>query len=499
MSSDRIQQKLAVEPFVLAIDVGSTASRGDVYDATGRPLSGGRVKIEHSFITSGDGASEINPDQVTDEVGRIVDELASRFDPGLIQGVAIDTFASSLVGVGEDGAAVTTCYTYADSRCAGQVTQLRQELDEAAIQQRTGCRLHASYLTPRFRWLRTSKSAEFAAAHQWMSLGEYVYLRLLGVTSAGTSTAAWTGMLDRRSGTWDPELLAAAGVGAEQFSELRDPEDPLRDLPQAVGKRWPSLAGAAWFSVIPDGFASNVGAGAADGETVALAAATSGAMRILVREVPEELPSGLWCYRVAADRFLVGGALNDVGRMVSWLQATLRLPDGTDLREVLDGDPEPNTPLVLPYLSGERSTGWASSARGLIAGISAGTTPTQLFRGAMEGVAISYARLAEQLGDATGPFRTIRASGRVIVDFPGWLQVLADVMGVPVVPVTSRRVTLRGTALLAARALAPDTATGVVKLGDEFRPIDVRHRTYSDRAKTYDWLYPSSLASVGET
>lgn len=493
MSSDRVDVESAAEPFVLSLDVGSTATRGDVYDATGRPLRGGRVKIEHAFTTGGDGTSEIDPDAVADEVGRIVDELAARHRPGRIRGVAIDTFASSLVGVGEDGAAVTPCFTYADSRCAMQVAELREELDEAAIQQRTGCRLHASYLTPRFRWLRTAKPDAFAAAARWMSLGEYVYHRLLGVTAAGTSTAAWTGMLDRRTGEWDAELLAAAGVRAEQFSELRDPEDPLRDLPRSVAERWPALADAAWFPVVPDGFSSNVGAGAADGVTVALAAATSGAMRILVREVPDELPSGLWCYRVAADRWLVGGALNDVGRMISWLESTLRLPEDLDLRALLEADPEPTTPIALPYLSGERSTGWASSARALIAGVSAGTTPAQLFRGAMEGVAISYARLAEQLAGATGGFRGIRASGRVTVDLPGWLQVLADVLGVPVVPVTSRRVTLRGTALLAARALAPDTASGEVRLGEQYAPIGDRHEHYAGRAQWYGRLYPAAL------
>ena len=31
----RVKLSKAVEPFVLAIDIGSTASRGDVYDATG--------------------------------------------------------------------------------------------------------------------------------------------------------------------------------------------------------------------------------------------------------------------------------------------------------------------------------------------------------------------------------------------------------------------------------------------------------------------------------
>src|SRR4051812_33193247 len=68
-------------------------------------------------------------------------------------------------------------------------------------------RLHTSYLAPRLRWLRDTAPDTFRSAHRWMSLGEYVYLRLLGTTVAGSSTAAWTGMLDRRTGQWDLELL----------------------------------------------------------------------------------------------------------------------------------------------------------------------------------------------------------------------------------------------------------------------------------------------------
>ena len=61
-----------------------------------------------------------------------------------------------------------------------------------------------------------------------MSLGEYVYLRLLGTTAAGTSIAAWTGLLDRRTGRWDDELVAAAGLRAGQLSKMRDPSPAFR-------------------------------------------------------------------------------------------------------------------------------------------------------------------------------------------------------------------------------------------------------------------------------
>lgn len=487
--SARIDLTDAQEPFVLALDIGSTASRGDVYDASGRPVEGGRHKVPHAFTTGGDGTSVLDPDAVVREVEEIVDALARPELVGRIGGVALDTFASSLVGVDADGRACTPCYTYADSRCGAQVTALREELDEAAIHQRTGTRLHSSYLAPRLRWLRETQPEVFGRAARWMSLGEYVYLRLTGVTAAGTATAAWTGMLDRRTGAWDPELVAAAGINPEQLSEVRDPADPLRDVSAGVASRWPALAGAAWFPVVADGLASNVGVGAVDASSMAASAATSGAMRILLPAVPDDLPSGLWCYRVDARRSLLGGAVNDVGRAVSWLESTVRQAPGTTLDAVTAADPQPGVPLVLPYFSGERATGWAADARATLTGISAATTGAQVARGVLEGVAISYARIADQLRSVSGQQPTILASGRVTQDVPSFLQVLADVLDAPVVPVTTKRATLRGTALLALEVLAPDVERAAPATGETLTPVPGRSDHYRGRREEYQRLY----------
>ena len=135
-----------------------------------------------------------------------------------------------------------------------------------------------------------------------------------------------------------------------------------------VASRWPALAGSVWLPVVADGIASNVGTGATGQEAAALAAATSGAIRVLLHHTPATVPAGLWCYRVDRDRSLLGGAVSDVGRVVSWLSQILRLPGPVDLSAA----PDPGTPLVLPYLSGERSTGWAAAARAVFAGVSAG-------------------------------------------------------------------------------------------------------------------------------
>jgi gluconokinase len=68
----RIQRSEAIDPLVLAVDIGSMASRGDVYDATGRPVQGRRQKVPHQFTTRDDGTSEIDPDQVVGEVQQII-------------------------------------------------------------------------------------------------------------------------------------------------------------------------------------------------------------------------------------------------------------------------------------------------------------------------------------------------------------------------------------------------------------------------------------------
>src|SRR5215213_2372814 len=95
-AAGRVKLREAIDPLLLAVDIGSTASRGDVYDAAGRPVQGGREKVPHYFTTRDDGTSEIDPDQIVGEVQQIITALATDRRAGRIGGVALDTFASSL-------------------------------------------------------------------------------------------------------------------------------------------------------------------------------------------------------------------------------------------------------------------------------------------------------------------------------------------------------------------------------------------------------------------
>ena len=491
-----VSVKRASHPLVLALDVGSTASRGSLHDASGRPIKP-RAKLPHAFTTGPDGTSIIDPDQVVDEIVQIIDDLVEVAPNAPIAGVALDTFASSLLGVDADGKALTTCFNYNDNRCADEVPGLRADADEDEIQARTGARFHASYLPARLRWLRRTEPELFARVHRWVSLGEYIHLRLLGQAAAGTSTAAWAGLLNRRTSQWDALALDLSGITAEQLSPIAHPDQPITPLPGSIAaSRWPELRDAAWFAPIGDGYAATRGVGTGQGGAV-ISLATSGAMRMMVPDPIGaegiELPGGLWSYRVDAGHSLVGGAVNDVGRATAWLQRELNLPPDEEVERQLTEPPSHITPLVLPFLTGERSTGWQGSARATFQQVSYATSALEIYRGTLEGIVWTFQRIADQIATIAGPVTTARVGGRVLSEAPGLLTVMADGLTMELVPVEIKRSTLLGTARIALDVVAPGIERAEVETGTPRHADPAHAKFYDQRQLLLDELYASAV------
>src|SRR5207249_2314129 len=87
-------------------------------------------------------------DEVLIQAGPLADEIAA---------VATDTFWHSLVGVDEDGRAVTSLMTWEDTRPREAAVRLCERMDESVVHARTGARLHASYWPAKLAWMQTSQ------------------------------------------------------------------------------------------------------------------------------------------------------------------------------------------------------------------------------------------------------------------------------------------------------------------------------------------------------
>lgn len=445
---------------ILTLDIGTTSTRALLFDEEGHALPDCIAQVANTLQTTADGGVVFDADQLFQNVVAVIDQCLVMAGPraAKIAAVASDTFVSNVLGVSTAGEPVTPIFTYADTRNAHDTELLRSELGPealAATHDRTGCLLHTSYLPARFRWLERAHPDWLQGTLFWLSFGEYLYWKLLGKRVASYSVAAWTGLLNRHTLTWDEEWLAQLPIHADQLSPLGDVDAPLQGLLPQWAARWPHLKAVPWLPAIGDGAAANIGSGCDNPQRIALTMGTTGAMRVVLPPDIPQVPAGLWLYRVTRNRGLLGGATTEGGNLFAWLRETLQLPPGDQLeRELADRQPAAHGLTILPFVAGERAPGWKGGARASLVGFTLNTRPIDIVQAALEGIAyrfaIIYGRIKPHLGERN---QQIIASGGGLLHSPAWLQIFADVLNQPIIALAEHELTSRGVALLALEQL----------------------------------------------
>ncbi|MGI8586553.1 MAG: gluconokinase [Chloroflexia bacterium] len=458
-----IPRERAKTPLVLTLDIGSSSIRAMIFDEGGSDLDGLAAKTTYPLHLTDDGGVEANMDAILDSLSAAIDQVLRAAGPlaGEIRAVASCSLVSNLLGVDDAGQPTTPVYFWADTRSAADTEALRKRVDPEAWHQRTGTVIHTSYLPPRFLWLARTAPDVMRRTQYWMSLGEYVYLRFFGKRACSLSVASWTGMLNRKTLAWDAETLALLPVREEQLSPLVDLPDTLCGLTKEYAGRWPALAALPWLPTVGDGATANLGSGCATPEQIALTVGTSGAMRVVPAAEPDTLPTGLWIYRVDRKRALLGGALSNGGNLYDWMLHHLNLAYLTDIEgEVARLPPDGHGLTVLPFFAGERSPGWAADASATISGLRLPTTAPEILRAGLEAVAYRFALIFEGLRPQAHQAHHFVASGAGLLHSPAWMQIMADVLGLPVVASGEAEASSRGNALLALEQLDAITHAG---------------------------------------
>ena len=339
---------------VLTLDMGTSSVRAMLFDVRGRALPNAEVQIPYAQTTTADGGVQTDAEALLGLTTDCLKQLLRRMDDaqrGRLAGVGISCFWHSLVGVGEDGKAVTPLFSWADSRALGQAEKLKSEMDAAAYHKRTGCVLHPCYWPAKLRWLQETQPELFGKARLWMSFGEYAQMRLFGSASCSLSMASGTGLLNQNTKEWDPQTLTELPIALRQLNPLADQSKPVSGLTPEWASALRPLQALPWLPASGDGACSNVGSGAVDAARIAINVGTSGAMRVAVKADTLDIPDTLFCYRVDAERFLVGGAFANGGNVYAWAQKTLQI-GGPESRRQSGGRPPPrrsrlNRPAVL--------------------------------------------------------------------------------------------------------------------------------------------------------
>src|SRR5437868_2659371 len=488
------------DTITLALDIGSSGVRAALFGGRGDEIEGSQISLSHDFSEVSSG-SDAGADALLGFIERAIDVAVARAEGFVsrVDYVASSCFWHSLVGVDDQGRASTPLLGWADTRAAQFVEDLRSQFDEAETHPRTGARFHPSYWPAKLLWLKSQKRELFRKVKRWLSLSDYVFLKFFGDDTTSVSMASATGLFNQQTCAWDSELLRGIGIAIEQLPSVAASGKTFQSLTEDYAARWPLLDRAAWFPAMGDGAANNIGAGCVTADRAALMIGTSGAMRVLFSGTPpQSLPPELFCYRADRDRIVIGGALSDGGGLVQWMRETLTLDfENDDLQTKLrDIAPDSHGLTVLPFWSGERATGWNATATGSIVGLTARTKPIDMLRAAMEAICYRFALLAQAI-DTVAPDATIVAAGNALLSSPGWLQMLADVLGRPVETSHVKEASLRGAALLALEAIGKiDSIETIDSAGGEvYEPDPARHQVYARAIERQQQFYEILIGS----
>jgi gluconokinase len=465
-------------PLAIAIDIGSSGLRSFLFDSRGRPVATAIARRDRQLRVSADGEATVDPDERVRATADAIDATlaAAGKRAGDIAVVATSTFWHSVMGVDTRGRPTTRVLTWADTRARDAAAALRTEIDPIATHARTGCMIHASYLPAKLRYLRAAAPDAFGRTTKWLSLGEYLYFRLLGGTRAAHGMASATGLYDQRTCAWDEPLLGHLRVPVRSLATISD--EPQTGLRAEFARRWPALAKIPWVPAIGDGACSNVGAGAVGRSVATLSLGTSGAIRVLyATDDPPVVPGG-WTYHLDRKRVVAGGALSNGGNVITWLAETF---PSVDLATLWRGDASADDVIALPLLAGDRSPTWDDAARATIAGIGLATRPDAIARAMIEGVAHRAALLWSVVDAALPGIERIVATGGTLLRLPWLAQLFADALGRPLVQSATGEGSARGAAIAALErvGLVGDIAAVRAPIGRTWRPRPEAHARLS--------------------
>jgi glycerol kinase len=452
---------------ILAIDQGTTGTTCLVVDDELRPVGRGYRELRQHFPQPG--WVEHDADEIW--AGVLEAAEAALESAGVeardLRAIGItNQRETTLVWERATGRPLGRAIVWQDRRTAERCAELPAEL----VRERTGLVPDPYFSATKLEWIlaRTDLPRDelaFGTVDSWL-----VWKLTDGrVHATDVTNASRTMLADLRSLAWDDELLALFGVDRTLLPEIAASS-------QIVGEA--DLLGAAVpvAGIAGDQQAALFGQGCfAAGEAKATYG-TGSFVLVNVGASADPAPGGLLktaaAVRAGAEaQYAVEGAILASGAAVQWLRDGLGLIASAEETEELARSVGSSDGVVfVPALTGIGSPHWEPGARGLIAGLTRGTTRAHLARATLEAIAFQVADVLDALND---PVEVLRADGGASAN--GFLmQFQADLLGCPVEVAAEPETTALGAAALAGLAVgtwpALEDVAGLVRRGARYEP-----------------------------
>ncbi len=345
-----------------------------------------------------------------------------------------------------------------------------------------------------------------AQAYKFMVPGGYIVARLTGEFTIDYSRACTTLLFDIQQRRWHQPFIDALEIPADKLPRPEPSQAVVGSITAAVAGLTGVPVGTPVIAGCMDSLSAALGSNCVQPGDYFIIMGTAARVCVPLAQ-PRFDQRFMNCTAVEPGHWLAIGAINGVGSALRWARDVIALDEqqraaleGRDVYDLITEQAAGSPPgakglIFLPYLSGERTPLWNPYARGVLWGITLGHTRADLFRAVLEGPALAIRHTIELLVRESGtPIKTLRIGGTAARS-PVWNQIIADVVGHPLIAVGSSHIEVLGAAVLAGYGvgLYPTLEAGtarVAEAGIRYEPDPAAHDVYNRVFQLYLKLYP---------
>jgi xylulokinase len=483
---------------VLGIDIGTSSVKAGVFDRQGRRNS--FASAPSRLIRQQPGWIEHDPRDAWLSTVKALRSLRKASGVGLAEVAAIGLSGHfSTVFLDETGAPSAPCLTWLDGRARAEAEWLATHIGPARMARYLGIRLPLSAAMPpaRVLWVSRNCPAGLARTAWTGQTKDYVGWRLHGRRVSDAHSLM--GLVRVPDGRMFQTYLSALGLPSGTLPEVAQPWAVAGTVTERAARATGLAPGTPVMTGWIDAYCSMLGTGMGDPSTAFDIAGTAEAVGLVTSaQARRRDHRGQLVIPLHAGLTAVYGLTNAGADSLAWARESLApgASYATLLREAAMVQTEPEGPLFLPYLEGERSPLWDEKASGALLNLRRHHRRAHLIRAVLEGVAFSVRHNLSCASQVSGTeVKGVRVSGGGTLGAV-WNQIKADVLGLRVHLVDEPETGALGAAMLAAIGLnwyssLRKAVAGMVRVSQTWRPRAGSRDAYDDLYRRYLAAYPA--------
>ena len=455
---------------ILAIDAGTTGVTAVVVSPDGTIAARGYEEFSQHFPRPG--WVEHAPEEIWQATLQATREVLALVDASELRGIGITNQRETiLLWDRETLGSPRRAIVWQDRRTADICARLRDAGHEERVTELTGLRLDPYFSGTKLMWLAEHEPRTWALVEQGRyavgTIDSYLIARMTRGLEHVTdvSNASRTLLFDLTTGDWSDELCGLFGVPRDALPELvsnwgeiavTDPKsfcDLSLPIAGVAGDQQSALFGQTCFDPGDSKCTYGTGSFILTNTGTTLERSDAGLLSTAAWRSPE----GELTYALEGAIFVTGAA-------VQWLRDGLQIVGtAAETAAIAASVPDSEGVVFVPALTGLGAPHWDPHARGLIIGLTRGTTRGHIVRATLEAIAFEVRDVLETLPNwGSGLLDTLRVDGGASAN-DLLCQVQADQIGVPVERPRIVETTALGAAFLAG------LGTGVWSSTDDLR------------------------------